>query len=105
MVMASNRKVAFFDANNDYLCTLKRDEAERLSKTPPYPLPRWSSKTDIKAPEPETSNTGDFLVTLHLSKLGLQYNIQRWLGYSTELYIKGGPCANKEPDPRDKPSC
>src|SRR5262249_40924222 len=103
IAMASNRKVAFFDANNDYLCTLKKGEAEKLSKTPPHSLPRWSSKTDIKPTEPETSNTGDFLVTLHLLKLGLQYNIQRWLGYSTELYIKESSRASKEPHSRNVP--
>lgn len=87
--MASNRKVAFFDPNNDYLGTLKKGEAEKLTSSPPHPLPRWSSKADINTSEPVASQTGDFLVTLHLSKLGLQYNIQRWLGYSTELYVKG----------------
>ncbi len=94
--MDSNRKVAFFDSNNDYLGTLKKGEAEKLTSNPPFSVPRWSSKADISTSEPEKSQTGDFLVTLHLSKLGLQYNIQRWLGYSTELYVKGAPCMSKD---------
>lgn len=84
----ANTPVAYFDANARIFTTIKKEDALQVY-TDTQMLPRWSTKAEVYVPEPSLKDQTCFLATLHLSALGFQYNLQRWLGRPSHLYIRG----------------
>lgn len=100
---SDNATVAMYDVKNNQFRTIKRREVESAYNSVPaddyktesaqelatktQDLPRWSKKTKVFVPEPKDEKRHYYLATLNLSKLGLLYNLKRYLSATRELYI------------------
>ncbi|RNJ52053.1 hypothetical protein D7B24_004532 [Verticillium nonalfalfae] len=48
-------------------------------------LPRWRASKDVRLPS--KSGNGEYIATVHTWKLGLGYNMNRFMGQSKQLYV------------------
>jgi hypothetical protein len=88
MCWKHKRTVAFLDTGNNDFRTMERKHAEKIPHTVIVSLPRFASKTDICEKDSKDKEEDQFLATLHLWRLGLSYNLGRWLRPSSEIYVK-----------------
>ncbi|OCT52110.1 hypothetical protein CLCR_09354 [Cladophialophora carrionii] len=65
---------------------MDKREAENIPHTIVVHLPRFASKTDIREGSKDPSDD-QFLATVHLWRLGLNYNVKRWMKPSSEMYV------------------
>jgi len=102
MCWNSPKKVAFLDTDKNEFITMEKKEAEMLPHIVTFDLPRFASKTDICEKNPKDKDEDRFLATLHLWRLGVNYNVKRWLGPSSKIIVKKGSCARAR-NPFDDP--
>jgi hypothetical protein len=102
-----NERVAVLDITNNKLRTLDKEEAERkfssyqnyhlksafadlaLSTEVPHEkvaLPRWANKKSVYVSIGKGKDR-EYIATVHLRRLGFQYNIYRHFGMSEDLYV------------------
>lgn len=102
----SNERVAVLDVTNNKLTTLNKAAAERrfsshqaatsnrrlltwYSTEEPHKkvaLPRWANKKSVYLSGGD-GKKAEYVATVHLRRLGFQYNMQRHFGTSEELYV------------------
>jgi hypothetical protein len=76
--------VALLDTRSNNLRTMDKREAENIPHTIVVNLPRFARKTDIRE---DSEEEDQFLATVHLWRLGLNYNVKRWMKPSSEIYV------------------
>ncbi|KAI0384265.1 hypothetical protein F5Y04DRAFT_249400 [Hypomontagnella monticulosa] len=79
--MAKN-DVAVLDMKRHRLIALEKTSVDAQQRK--VDLPRWKRNVDVSLPEAPHNET---VVTVDLWRLGLEYNVNRLLGNSQQLYV------------------
>ena len=80
---------------------MEKKYAEEIPHIVRVSLPRFASKTDICEKDSKDKEEDQFLATLHLWRLGLSYNVTRWLMPTSEIYVKKPMSSGARDSPSD----